>query len=258
MDDVRSVGTQVTGSKRQRAAEEGAEQAGQGLQVTVPRNIPHCYNNNFTVRLTYADTLQHSFNYGANAIQIFRSNSIYDPDYTNTGHQPYFRDLWASQYDYYTVLSCEYELQLYNGTVDSMTWTAVGTSTQRFGCASVSLLRTTNVNDFVSSSALYPIAEMKNVTTKFFPPEDVVSFSGTVTPGDFVVDAKDSDSDNTWVAVGSNPAVPRFIGYVLTSNQQSALVGQSETPWITAWVQVKLHYTVQFTQVNPSIREVPS
>jgi len=36
----------------------------------------------------------------------FRSNSIYDPDYTGTGHQPRSHDQWAQYYKYYRVLSC--------------------------------------------------------------------------------------------------------------------------------------------------------
>ena len=38
------------------AAKQGANEVGKGLQVTIPRAIPHGYNNNYTVRLTYADS----------------------------------------------------------------------------------------------------------------------------------------------------------------------------------------------------------
>lgn len=34
----------------------------------------------------------------------FRANSIYDPDYTGVGHQPYGRDQWVAFYNHYTVL----------------------------------------------------------------------------------------------------------------------------------------------------------
>lgn len=240
------------------AAQAGAREAGSGLDVTrPPRSIPHAYNNNFTVDLTYCDGFRHEFNYGANAIQIFRMNSIYDPDYTNTGHQPFFRDLWASQYDYYTVLACEYELHFYNGMVDTLTWTSVGTNAQRVGASVITTLPTTNVSDF-TSSGIVPTAELKNTQTRFFAPEETVTIRGTLTPGDFLVDAKDADSDTTWTAVGANPAVPRYFGYTLNSIQSGAITGQNKTPWVTAWVFAKLRYTVQFTQVNQSIRSVPS
>ena len=48
MGESRSSGTQT-------AAQEGAKQVGQGKLVTIPRNIPHGFNNNYTVRLTYAE-----------------------------------------------------------------------------------------------------------------------------------------------------------------------------------------------------------
>lgn len=237
--------------------QDGASEAGKGLEVTVPRSVPHCYNNNYTVRLTYADSLRHELNYSSAATQIFRTNSIYDPDYTNVGHQPLMRDLWSSQYDYYTVIACDYEIHLYNGAVDSLTWTSSGTYANRIGCCQATLMRTTNVND-IQGTNVYPIAEMKNSTTKFLVPENTVVFKGTLTPGDFIVDAKDSDSDSTWTAVGANPTVGRYLGYQLTSSQQAALTGQNKTPVIAVTAYIKLDYIVQFTQVNQSLRAYPS
>lgn len=258
MGESKSTGTQ-TGSKRARtAATEGAQEAGQGLQVTIPRAVPHCYNNNFTVRLTYADNYRHDVNYGVAGRQVFRANSIFDPDFTGIGHQPAMRDLWTSQYDFYTVLACDYEIHMYNAGVGSATYTAVGSSPQRIKSCQAHFLRSTDSDDFITTTTVFPIAEMKNVTTKFLPPEDVVTFTGTVTPGDFIVDAKDADSDNTWVAIAANPNVPRFIGYVITASQWAAISGQSVTPFSAIQVYVKLDYTVQFTQINPTLRRVPS
>ena len=112
MSESVSTSTQ-TGSTS--AAKQGANEVGAGLQVTIPRAIPHGYNNNYTVRLTYADAFNLLItNAGGGTSHTFRTNSIYDPDYTATGHQPLMRDLWASQYDYYTVLACHYEIQIYN------------------------------------------------------------------------------------------------------------------------------------------------
>lgn len=255
---VASSSTQTSSKRARTDAADGAREAGGGLQVVIPRSVPHCYNNNYTVRLTYADNYRHEVNYGNSSRQIFRTNSIFDPDYTGTGHQPLFRDLWASQYDYYTVLSCEYEIHFYNGSTDNLTWTSVGTASQRIGSVQVHSLATTNPDDFVTNAACYPIAEMKNVATRFLVPEDTFAITGTLTPGDFIVDAKDADSDNTWVANGSNPGVPRYFGYVITSAQWNALSGQSETPYSVIQVFAKLHYTVQFTQVAPSLRQTSS
>lgn len=254
MGDVRTIATQ-TGAKRSRTdAQQGATEVGHGLEVTIPKNVPHGYNNNYTVRLTYADNWRHDVTYGASNVQVFRTNSVYDPDYTGTGHQPLMRDLWASQYDYYTVLACDYEITLYNGGMDTSTYTAVGTSSQRLGCVMVTLLPTTNDSDYTSGSYVTPQAEQKNARTEMIEPEGMHTFRGTLTPGDFIVDAKDADSDTTWTAVGSNPAVPRYLGYRLVHCHQASITGQNKQFYSAVTVYVKLHYTVQFTQMNQSLR----
>ena len=248
----------ATSNKRKR---EGAEQVGQGLEVTVPRNVPHLYNNTYTVRLTYADNFRHDIaqNGSASASQTFRMNSIYDPDITGTGHQPILRDLWASQYDYYAVLLCDYKIRMYNAHSEAVTFTAAGTNAQKIGCVNVSLLKcTTNASDYSASGLVYPMAEQKNVETRFLIPDDYTEFSGSLTQGDFMLDAKDADSDPTWTAVGSNPTIARSFGYVISPAQWAGITGVSETPYSSIQVQVIIDYTVQFTQMNQSLRAISS
>lgn len=259
MSESRSTGTQ-TSNKRARLA-DAAEQVGAGAQIVVPRSVPHLFNDKFTVRLSYADNYRHDIaqNGSASAVQTFRMNSIFDPDITGTGHQPLFRDVWASQYDYYAVIECSYKIRMYNAHGEAVTFTAVGTNSQKIGAVNVSLLKqTTNSSDYTTGGLVYPIAEQKNVETRFLIPEDFTEFSGTLTQGDFVIDAKDSDSDPTWTAVGSNPSIARSFGYVISPAQYTTLVGVSETPYSTIQVQVLIDYIVQFTQVAASLRETPS
>lgn len=251
-------------SKRSRAAIEGATEVGQGLQVTIPRSFPHLYNNNYTVRLTYADNYRHDVacNGSAGYQQTFRSSSIFDPDLTGTGHQPLMRDLWASQYDYYTVLACDYKITMFNAAFDSTAYTAVGTSQQQLAAVNVTFMRSTNATDFTNASGTavaFPQLEMKNVLQNhFLVPDEKIVIQGTVTPGDFIIDAQDEDSDSTWTAVGSNPALLRLIGYVITPGQWAAVVGAGETQYAAIQVQVILNYTVQFTQINASLRGTSS
>lgn len=243
------------------AAKQGANEVGKGLEVTVPRNIPHLYNNNYTVRLTYADTFNITLsNAGGGAPWAFRTNSIYDPDYTGAGHQPLMRDLWASQYDYYTVLACHYHLEFYNCAVDTLTFTSAGTFAQRVGAVTANVIPTTNLTDItnVGGGYPYPSSEMKNVQTKVIWPENWVTFEGTLTPGDFIVDAKDADQDTTWTSIGSNPAVPRYLGFGLNAFNATTFGGQNKAAYSNIQVFVKLHYDVQFTQLNQTLRSVAS
>ncbi|KAE9074588.1 hypothetical protein PF010_g24619 [Phytophthora fragariae] len=243
------------------AAEEGAEQVGQGLQVTKPTSFPHLYNNNYTVQLTYADNYRHDIAQNGSAInQVFRTNNIFDVDYTGGGHQPMARDLWASMYDYYTVLACKYKINIYNASgQDPVTFTAAGTSGQVIGAVNVTTIPTTDVTDITNNTGfVYPAAEVKNTRTYWLIPGQNLTLKGTLTPGDFMVDAKDSDADTTWTANGSNPAAPRFLGYIASAGNYSALTGVNETPYTHLMVQVILQYTVQFTQINPTLRQTNS
>ena len=256
-------GDSTENRKRSRsAAQQGALEVGQGLEVVVPRNIPRGYNNSYTVCLSYGDARVIPVSMaGGYDIRTWSANGIYDPDISATGHQPMLRDLWASQYDYYTVLACRYRFELYNCLRDPITYTAVGTSSQLIGGCLATVIPTTNSADIgaLGVGLVYPATEMKNTISKCVWPEGPsVIFEGELTPGDFIVDAKDADDDKTWTAVGSNPTVQRYIAQVINSMVNAALTGQSEQPYAAIHVLTTLEYDVQFTQMNQSIRSLPS
>lgn len=259
MSESRSVGTQA--GKRQRAAQEGAEQVGRGLPITIPKKIPRGFNNTYTVTLSYADSRIIPISMaGGSDTRTWSIGSIFDPDVTATGHQPLLRDLWASQYDYYAVLAFRYKFSYYNCSKDPITWTATGTSSNLVGGVAITLLPTTNTADIsnMASGIVFPAAEMKNSQTYALWPDHSLTISGELTPGDFLVDAKDSDNDNTWTAVGSNPGVQRYLGVVINSMQNAALVGQNEQAFAAIQMLVELEYDVQFTQMNQALRSFPS
>lgn len=251
-------------AKRQRGddqdMQDGLEEVGSGLALSKPpAGVPHCYNNNYTVRLTYADTFRHDVDPSGGELQVFRLNSIFDPDYTGTGHQPFFRDMWASQYDYYSVIKTDYEIHVWNAQNDGVTYTAVGTNSQRLGMCVITTRATTNDSDLTANaSTVFPNCEMKGVTTAVICPEEHIVLKGSFTPGDFIVDAKDADADSVWTAMGSNPAVPRYFGYHINQALKAQPVGVNENVNVSLEVFVKLNFTVQFTQINPSLRQVPS
>lgn len=53
---------------------------------------------------------------GAIAKHAFRANSIYDPDYTGTGHQPMMHDLWLQLYNHYVVTGSRITLRVYDSS----------------------------------------------------------------------------------------------------------------------------------------------
>lgn len=255
------MGESRTSSTQTSAAKEGAKQVGQGLQVTVPRNIPHAYNNNFTVRLTYSDCVNLTFSAAAgSASRTLSMNSIYDPDYSGAGHQPHMRDLWASQYDYYAVLSATYHIEAYNCADDMIGYTTVGANTQKVCGCIATVIPTTSTSDIANATngLPFPSVEMKNTRSKWLLPDRSIVFEGTLTPGDFIVDAKNQNSDNTWTAVGSNPAVQRYLGIIFNSNNSTSFGGATEPPFTNIQLWYTIDYDVQFTQLNASLRGATS
>jgi len=65
------------------------------------------------VKMKYAEAfvtnVSNAYNYALNL------NSIYDPNRTGTGHQPYGHDQLATLYNRYRVISCSYVIQAYSG-----------------------------------------------------------------------------------------------------------------------------------------------
>lgn len=61
------------------------------------------YPKSRRVKLKYVEEIV----VGANNVMssyIFRANSVFDPNYTGTGHQPMLYDQWTTIYSHYTVL----------------------------------------------------------------------------------------------------------------------------------------------------------
>ena len=66
--------------------------------------LEYGFPNSIITQLRYCDYAQIQSSTGGTASWVFRANGIFDPDYTNVGHQALFRDAYAGIYDYYTVL----------------------------------------------------------------------------------------------------------------------------------------------------------
>lgn len=66
------------------------------------------------VRMRYSDDIAITFATAATAsAYVLRLNSIHDPDFTGTGHQPMGHDEWVQFYEHYTVLSAKVRADFY-------------------------------------------------------------------------------------------------------------------------------------------------
>jgi len=58
-------------------------------------------------KLKYTDTIIMTSTAGAITDYQFRLNSLFDPDFTGTGHQPMYFDQYAALYNHYTVIGAK-------------------------------------------------------------------------------------------------------------------------------------------------------
>lgn len=87
------------------------------------------------VQLRYSDTLRYQPAVGNayNSRNVFRANSIFDPDYTGAGGQPRYRDQWAALYNKYQVFACRADHTITNAAATPVhittAWTEFDPST---------------------------------------------------------------------------------------------------------------------------------
>lgn len=73
------------------------------LQIGAPESM--------MCKLVYHDSYTHTHTSGAQQLWELRANSVYDPDYTYTGHQPTGFDEMAALYQRYLVTAASIEVQ---------------------------------------------------------------------------------------------------------------------------------------------------
>lgn len=65
-----------------------------------------------TVRLRYCQSVELSSTTGVLTAHWFRANSLFDPDYSGTGHQPLLFDQYALMYNHYQVLGSKIQVTM--------------------------------------------------------------------------------------------------------------------------------------------------
>ncbi len=146
----------------------------------------------------YYDTYQLATSSLAGAFQTFRANSIFDPDFTNVGHQPMFRDQVAALYQSYRVLKTAFH------------WSA-STSNTNNGLISVldyNASPPTNLTEIVEFARRPP-----RTVTQYEKAEGTFNVDIATTLG---LESADYATNSVYnVAIGSNPTVPAFVQFGL-------------------------------------------
>lgn len=159
---------------------------------------------------------------------IWRVNSIFDPDYTNIGHQPYGRDQLALLYANYIVTGFEYEVLFTDPSGDGV-------------MCFVSAMQSATL------TGLTGLAAMEKPRTQFAlvsnTGEQNIRFKGYMQPWKAISLTKEQYMDDTTqsgAVFGQNPAIA-FQGYLRAScaNVNPAIGAQN----INLVVNLKYHVT---------------
>lgn len=81
--------------------------------LRVPRNV-FGFPDKMISTIRYCDIVSTSSTTGSIGKQIYRWNSVFDPDQSGIGHQPLYRDVFAGIYDHYAVISAACKCEAVN------------------------------------------------------------------------------------------------------------------------------------------------
>jgi len=198
--------------------------------MAIGREMPFGFPDKIVSKLRYVDLLTLSSTLGSIGKQAFRWNSTFDPDATGTGHQPLFRDTFASVYDQYAVVSAVAKVKFINTGVDPI---RVGVVTD---------------DDFTSSTTVNTLCEQFHGQHVMLPP-----MAGSLSSHTFTItwDCKKILSIDPYTselyktAVGSNPTEESYLHCWMSNS----LAGTS-----VAYVDVELVQNVLWTELNTPVQ----
>lgn len=88
-------------------------------RIAMGNNLMFGFPSQLLTKLRYNDTYNLTSLSGGIGKQVCSMNGIYDPDITGVGHQPLYRDTFASIYDQYAVISSKITVQFANLFTDT-------------------------------------------------------------------------------------------------------------------------------------------
>jgi len=93
-------------------------------ELNVPRPLTSPFPNYKLCRHKYVEkiTIPAASLGGGSRYYSFRSNSMYDPNFTGVGHQPLYRDEIAAQYGRYIVIASYFKIIIPNESAQQQIW----------------------------------------------------------------------------------------------------------------------------------------
>lgn len=212
--------------------------------MPVPGRIANQMSDYATYTLRYTELFP-GVDISTNWTKQFRINSIFDPNYTDTGHQPLGRDLLATVYNYYRVLKTEFSCELGTSTYVPSSESQPSANIQPI---IIGDLVGTGVSTIPTSVST--LGETKRGRCWMSPGQNSISkWERTIYPGllDETIDtngATDQTLLSIWTPMGSNPAEEQY--YTIMADS-----GGDYAPLASVLVQIK--FTVQFRCPNVDV-----
>lgn len=223
-----AIGMEVDGGNNRSINEQA--KAHEARMVPGLGNLEWGFPNSIVTTLRYVQGFQSSVTDGSTGSLIFRANGIYDPDYTNAGHQPMYRDQWAAIYDYYTVLGSKIKVTFVNtsATVNGVVGIQ-GSDTPSLSSTSSTWMEQNNgVHEVLGNINSGPIS----LFMTYSPQENL--------------GASMKDDQSSLVAIGSDPGSQQayYFGILYSG------ITVNTTEDFTFDYLVEVEYTVKFTTLT--------
>lgn len=171
------------------------------MPFALGRNPVHGFPSELVCRLRYCDTYNLTSTAGSLAKQVWRANSLVDPDFTGAGHQPMYFDQYAALYENYVVIGSKIKVTV--SPVPDTIATAQPQGPFELGMLSEPNGTTSSTASTLSetpgaNSSLLTIAQGGNnvrvFTQTYSPTKDL----GTTTDDDTVSATISSSPSSTW------------------------------------------------------------
>lgn len=224
------------GSKAGVNATEGEEVPVVPAPSRISKGVPDYH----TAKLTYFDRRFITWTTTGLGTTVLRLNSIFDPDLSGVGHQPYGRDHFAGIYKYYRVLSCDVELRFINHDVTEVSqnaWQLVGYEL------------TDDIADIYSDWQTF--VEGKHSKSQLLAPNNDVfdGLAGKVTTMNFHYEPTQWDyhvmeqgTEERWTPIGTNPTNQHYMAIHACS--------AGNTTSGTTMLYFHMSFTVQFREIT--------
>lgn len=165
----------------------------------------------YFTRLRYSEGISFTIPAALSLTAYIFQSSVYDPDFTSTGHQPLWRDTLATMYNRYRVFGIKYRVEFRNTNVQQMTYVYIKHSDNSTTETNPNTLRERGEGQAKNLDSLYGRA---NVLSGYL---SVAKCHG-LSKREFY------DDDGFIAAIGANPAKMAYLQLYATTFNTSCIV----------------------------------